>query len=264
VNNSGLIYDSSFSPSRGIIWLDLPSGEGSGSAGPVGDRESTVSHKRSNLLWLRLHGGIKFLSNFLVLASLAGMILTMLPVAAMEAQYAYKSYMSNKTDKAYVLLEEPLPATSPGPANDMEAFGIHINKINAHSVVVPNVDANDPKIYMEALKNGVAHALGSGLPGVESSINRSIYLFAHSTSAPSLVAQYNAQFYLLYKLEVGDEVEIVFWNKSYKYRVTDKKTVAADDTSFLTPQTEKEILILATCTPPGTTWKRLIILAERI
>ena len=146
----------------------------------------------------------------------------------------------------------------------MEAFAIHINKINAHSVVVPNVDANDPKIYMEALKNGVAHALGSGLPGVESSINRSIYLFAHSTSAPSLVSQYNAQFYLLYKMEVGDEVDVTFWAKNYRYKIVEKKTVSADDTSFLTPQTDKELLILATCWPPGTTLKRLIIIAERI
>lgn len=252
-SSSGLIYDSSFSPSRGIIWLDLPSGEGSGSAGPAGEEP-----KRSHLF----STGVKLFSNFLVLASLAGMILTMLPVAAMELKYNFYNNYKNYNDYSGVAPQQTPPP--PGPANDMEAFGIHINKINAHSVVVPNVDANDPKIYMEALKNGVAHALGSGLPGVDSLINRTIYLFAHSTSAPSLVAQYNAQFYLLHKLETGDEMEIVFWNKSYKYRVTDKKTVAADDTSFLTPQTEKEILILATCTPPGTTWKRLIVIAERI
>jgi len=192
----------------------------------------------------------------LVLASLAGMILTMLPVAAMEVRYRVAQGQGQIA---------VVPTGAPqGPANDMEAFAIHISKISAHSVVIPNVDASDPKIYMEALKNGVAHALGSGLPGVESSINRSIYLFAHSTSAPSLVAQYNAQFYLLHKLEAGDEVEVVFWNKNYKYRVADKKTVAADDTSFLAPQTEKELLILATCWPPGTTLKRLIIVAERI
>ena len=190
--------------------------------------------------------------------------MTMLPVAAMELKYNfYKSYNDYKDYSGVAPRQSPPPAPA-GPANDLEAFGVHINKINAHSVVIPNVDASDPKIYMEALKNGVAHALGSGLPGVESSINRSIYLFAHSTSAPSLVSQYNAQFYLLHKLETGDEIEIVFWNKNYKYRVTDKKTVAADDTSFLQPQTDKELLVLATCWPPGTTLKRLIVIAERI
>ena len=269
---SGLIYDSSFSPSRGTVWVDVG----------VGSQELGVGRKEQTVKFRKLHAGVKFFSNFLVLASLAGMILTMLPVAAMEIKYQLTtlggvilSEQSESKDLAarqrgdtnIASLDSSTGARNdkqPGPANDMEAFAIHISKINAHSVVVPNVDASDPKIYMEALKNGVAHALGSGLPGVESSINRSIYLFAHSTSAPSLVAQYNAQFYLLHKLEAGDEIEIVFWNKSYKYRVTDKKTVAADDTSFLTPQTEKELLILATCTPPGTTWKRLIIMAERI
>jgi LPXTG-site transpeptidase (sortase) family protein len=196
------------------------------------------------------------------------MILTMLPVAAMELKYQLdvnRQSLNVNREKSAVS-DSRLAVSEPpaGPANDMEAFAIHISKINAHSVVVPNVDANDPKIYMEALKNGVAHALGSGLPGVESSINRSIYLFAHSTSAPSLVSQYNAQFYLLYKLEVGDEVDVTFWAKNYRYKIVEKKTVSADDTSFLQPQTDKELLILATCTPPGTTWKRLIVVAERI
>lgn len=212
----------------------------------------------------KLNTGVKLLSNFLVLASLAGMILTMLPVAAMELKYNfYKSYNGYKNYSG-VAPQQPAPTAPAGPANDMEAFAVHINKINAHSVVIPNVDANDPKIYMEALKNGVAHALGSGLPGVESSINRSIYLFAHSTSAPSLVSQYNAQFYLLYKLEVDDEVDVTFWAKNYRYKIVEKKTVPADDTSFLTPQTDKELLILATCWPPGTTLKRLIVIAERL
>lgn len=255
---SGLIYDSSFSPQWGTVQLDLPEVI----RGPLtANREMGSLRNFPTVKFTKLHGGVKLFSNFLVLASLAGMILTMLPVAAMEIKYNfYKNYNDYK-DYSGVAPQQPAPA---GPANDMEAFAIHINKINAHSVVVPNVDANDPKIYMEALKNGVAHALGSGLPGVESSINRSIYLFAHSTSAPSLVSQYNAQFYLLYKMEVGDEVDVTFWAKNYRYKIVEKKTVSADDTSFLTPQTDKELLILATCWPPGTTLKRLIIIAERI
>jgi len=116
---------------------------------------------------------------------------------------------------------------------------------------------------MDALKKGIAHALGTGLPGVKSDINRTIYLFAHSTSAPSLVAQYNAQFYLLNKMEIGDEINLTFWAKNYKYRVTEIKITDPSDVSFLTPQTDKELLVLATCTPPGTTWKRLLVIAER-
>jgi LPXTG-site transpeptidase (sortase) family protein len=260
---SGLIYDSSFSQPWGTVWVDVEKGG-------VNSKQTIVNSNKLPITNYRLPftNCLKLFSNFLVLGSLAGMILTMLPVAAMEIKYQLdvnrESLIVNRDQSAVSDSRLAVNESPAGPANDLEAFGVHINKINAHSVVVPNVDANDPKIYMEALKNGVAHALGSGLPGVESSINRSIYLFAHSTSAPSLVSQYNAQFYLLHKLETGDEIEIVFWNKNYKYRVTDKKTVAADDTSFLQPQTDKEILILATCTPPGTTWKRLIIVAERI
>jgi len=178
---SGLIYDSSFSPSRGTVWVDVG----------VGSQELGVGRKEQTVKFRKLHAGVKFFSNFLVLASLAGMILTMLPVAAMEIKYQLTtlggvilSEQSESKDLAarqrgdtnIASLDSSTGARNdkqPGPANDMEAFAIHISKINAHSVVVPNVDASDPKIYMEALKNGVAHALGSGSPGVERSINRS-------------------------------------------------------------------------------------------
>lgn len=270
---SGLIYDSSWSRSSGTVWLCLAEAEGE--SGLCLDEVPTPGRDEvgpSSLLptsYSLLHksrSAAKFFANLMLLIGGAGVLLTMLPVAAIEVQYAYKSYTSYRTDKTY--LSSPPPPTEsgppPGPASAAEAFSISIPKISASSVVVPNVDPADPKIYAPALKQGVAHALGTGLPGVASQINRTIYLFAHSTSAPSLVAQYNAQFYLLNKLEVGDEINITFWAQNYKYRVTEIKITDPSDVSFLTPQTAKEILVLATCAPPGTTWKRLLVLAEPI
>ena len=256
---SGLLYDSSWHRPSGTIWLCLDE-----AVGEVGlELPEILPSSVSKFRKLTRIG-----ANLMLLVGAAGLLLTMLPVAALEVKY-HLSNLANSPNSANPNSLPP-PGTDVslgdllGPITPTQAFGVHIPKINAHSVVVPNVDAADPEIYMEALKKGVAHALGTGLPGVKSDINRTIYLFAHSTSAPSLVAQYNAQFYLLNKMEIGDEINLTFWAQNYKYRVTEIKITAPDDVSFLTPQTDKEILVLATCWPPGTTWKRLIVLAEPV
>jgi sortase A len=192
----------------------------------------------------------------------AGLLLTMLPVVAVELKYQFS--LLTGINQPVVPTPTLFPTQPPGPKDEEEAFSIDIPKISATSVVIPNVDAGDPSVYTPALQKGVAHALGTGLPGTESRLNRTIYLFAHSTSAPSLVTRYNAQFYLLHKLEAGDGIDVTFWAQNYRYRVRETKIVEANDVSWLEPQTQEELLVLATCTPPGTTWKRLLVIAERV
>lgn len=98
-------------------------------------------------------------------------------------------------------------------------------------------------------------------PGTEIPPNNgNAVIFGHST-LPQLfnTADYKTIFATLYKIEVGDEVFTVIQNVSYKYRVTGIIVVDADDTSLLTQQYDDSYLTLVTCTPPGTTWKRLVV-----
>lgn len=140
-------------------------------------------------------------------------------------------------------------------------FSLVIPKINASSSVIANVDASDEAAYVEALKQGVAHAAGTYFPGQ----GDTVFLFAHSTDSPVNIARYNAVFYLLRKLEPGDEITVFFADKKYKYRVTEKVNTSADDVSWLEAgNSEGERLILQTCDPPGTTWRRLLIIAEPV
>ncbi|MBI2268330.1 MAG: sortase [Candidatus Blackburnbacteria bacterium] len=139
-------------------------------------------------------------------------------------------------------------------------FSVYIPKIDARSPVIKNVDAGNEKDYTTALKNGIAHAQGSSLPGT----NGGTYLFAHSTNGPWNVSQYNAVFYLLRELDPKnqDEIYVFYDGKLYKYRVAEKHIVDADDVSWLNKaQNGAERLILQTCWPPGTTWKRLVVIA---
>jgi len=137
-------------------------------------------------------------------------------------------------------------------------FSIIIPKLSINSKVVPNVDVADKKVYEPALKLGAAHAKGTYFPGE----NGTTYIFAHSTNYEWFIARYNAIFYLLKDLEKDDEFQLVYKNTVYPYVVVDKKIVGAKDIEYLTPHKGREEVILQTCYPPGTTEKRLLIIAR--
>lgn len=138
-------------------------------------------------------------------------------------------------------------------------FSLYVEKIGAAANVISNVDAANEEEYLDALRSGVAHAKGTYFPGQ----GKTIFLFAHSTNAPFNISRYNAVFYLLKELKAGDRVVVFFADKKYLYQVEEKLVVPAEDTSWLS-EMGKERLILQTCYPPGTTWKRLLVIAKPI
>ncbi len=139
-------------------------------------------------------------------------------------------------------------------------FSIVIPKIAASAKVLPNTSVTEKDAYLEALTQGVAHAEGTAFPGE----GGHIFMFAHSTDFLWNVGTYNAVFYLLYKLEVGDQVVVFYSGQRFDYRVTDKIIVDPEEVEYLTRKTDTELLTLQTCWPPGTTLKRQLIFAERV
>jgi len=140
------------------------------------------------------------------------------------------------------------------------AFSIVIPKINAASNIIANVDASESQAYLDALQKGVAHAKGTYFPGQ----GRNIYLFSHSTDVEYNVERYNAVFYLLRKLERGDKIVVFFADEKYEYEVYETVVTSAKDTTWLVEKSEEEVLVLQTCDPPGTNWKRLLVLAKPV
>lgn len=135
-------------------------------------------------------------------------------------------------------------------------FGLVIPKIGVDAPVIPQVDPNNYKDYMRVLKKGVALAKGSSYPDQ----NGVSYIFAHSTNLnPYWISYYNAVFYLLNKLKPGDQIFIWYHNKKYTYIVNRVFITSKDDKSFLFSSQKK--LVLQTCYPPGTSLKRLIVIA---
>ncbi len=139
-------------------------------------------------------------------------------------------------------------------------FSIVIPKIGANAKIFPNTNASNEKEYLDVLSKGVAHALGTAFPGE----GGHIFLFAHSTDYFWNVGAYNAVFYLLYKLEKNDEVDLFYQGQRYVYRVIGTEIVDPSQVQYLTRKTNREFLTLQTCWPPGTTLKRLLIFAVRV
>lgn len=227
---------------------------------------------------------LRTIGNFLFLFALWGIVFTVGPAVYYEALYRY-NHLRNVRYAVAVPPSIIQPTTAPtfgsipSPTvivphsffgqltggNKVEMltpvsaqFSIVIPKIGANAVVLPNVDAGKSEVYLEALKKGVAHALGTVFPGVPGNI----YLFAHSTDSFWNVGRYNAVFYLLKELEYGDEIDVFYQGVRHIYRVVNKITVDPNQVHYITEPVPFEQLTLQTCWPPGTTLKRLLILAR--
>lgn len=138
-------------------------------------------------------------------------------------------------------------------------FSIVVPKIAANARIIPNVNPADEKDYLAKLKLGVAHAAGTYFPGD----GGHIFLFAHSTDYVWNISTYNAVFYLLYKLEAGDEINLFYRGRRYVYIVEGSTKVNPDQVEYMTRQADEELLTLQTCWPPGTTLQRLLVFARR-
>lgn len=219
---------------------------------------------------------LKFTASGLIVAGIAGLIFTFQPVVSSEIAYRVsllRGQIRTEVQEAQIAVqavedekeETRKYAEELGLPNSY--FSIYIPKIQARAPVVENVDPVREKAYTQALKTGVAHAAGSVFPGMQGAT----YLFAHSSEAGLRGTQYNTVFYLLRELIEpegqlpGDEIYVFFLDKLYKYRVVAKHTVDSDDTHWLSEaRVGNERLILQTCWPPGTVWKRLVIVAEPV
>jgi len=185
-------------------------------------------------------------------------ILTYGPIAGVELHYQYNRVL-HQVFHAHDLRSLILPTihfeiiTAQHPE-----FGIVIPKLYLDEPVLFNIDPRNPDEYKAALKKGIAQAAGTAFPPYAGLG----YYFAHS-STPDLRNQYNAVFYLLGKLEKGDEVDLWYQNTKYEYLVTDKVVTQPDDLNFLNKTYPLPTVVLQTCWPPGTTLKRLLIFAER-
>lgn len=90
-------------------------------------------------------------------------------------------------------------------------------------------------------------------------------IFGHST-IPNLFdpLNYETIFATVHKLKEGDQIYTTVNTKEYIYKVESIRITTPDDMDTFTQDNNGSYLTLLTCTPPGTTWKRLVIKAKLI
>ena len=130
----------------------------------------------SNPLVLRLDKrvlAIRTIGNFLVLSALIAILFTFWPVIYAFGNHwtdnllgkKYEAAPTANTSQSFGSLlgrDDPnLKVLAPKDPN----FSIIVEKIGANAPIIANVDASNKPVYLDALKRGVGHALGTSFPG---------------------------------------------------------------------------------------------------
>ena len=140
-------------------------------------------------------------------------------------------------------------ASEPDPNKELDLIEGIMGRINipAISSDLLLIEGSSSK----QLKWGAGHVTGTAMPGEAGNCA----IAAHRNYT------FGTYFSRLNELKVGDEIDIEYKGKPYKYRVTDSFVVDPDEVWVL-GKTEKPIITLITCHPRGSGTKRLIVRGE--
>lgn len=224
------------------------------------NKHKLVKHRRAINIFVRT------IANTLIILAIIFLGIGIWPYLQSELGYDWRQLIGQSY---YVGGDHPTAATSPlgsilgeppplkiTPVNTN--FSIIIPKIDVNASVTGEVDVTNQAAYFAALEHGAAHAKGTVYPGQ----NGNSFIFAHSTLNFWDVARYNAVFTLLRKLEPGDRIVTFYKRQRFDYIVKEKKIVDPTDVSSLSPVANGRQLTLQTCDPPGTSLRRLLVIAK--
>jgi len=155
-----------------------------------------------------------------------------------------------------------LPSVGP-PDNRLVIPKLHLNV----PLVAPSMNAllnqdwdQVEKDIQSALEAGVVHYPGTARPGQAGNF----FVTGHSSYYPWAAGAYKTVFARLHDLNPGDEYWVYFNGDRHRYVIQSKKEVSPSDISVLDQPTDKRLATLMTCTPIGTTLRRLIIVAQEV
>lgn len=143
------------------------------------------------------------------------------------------------------------PNNLPQNSSAIESYSLSIKKLGIKDAFVSTKD------YI--IDNHLVNYGGTAIPPDKGTA----VIVGHST-LPQLFnpKNYRAIFATLYTLQIGDEIDIKVSDVNYKYKIFNITVVNPDDPSIFTQNFDDSYITLVTCTPPGTTWKRLLIKAR--
>ena len=177
--------------------------------------------KRGSLS-LRKRERFKFVPQAFFLGGIFGMLLIFSPLLLKEANYRLFSFKKERivvADKEIkrgnfgkLIKKENIKILTPVDPQ----FSLVIPKIGLNTKIIPNISPTDDNQYQKALKVAVAHAAGTFFPGEKGRV----FIFGHSTDYIWNVPRFNAVFYLLKEVKVGDEIDIFYiWDKNFRQHI---------------------------------------------
>ena len=134
-----------------------------------------------------------------------------------------------------------------------------------NSILIPKIEAKAPIILAQsenekdillALKEGVVLYPSFSRPGEKGTV----IISGHSSPHIFYRGKYNTVFTLLDKIIRGDEVLIYYNNEKFVYKAINKYYFSPSED--IEQQKEKSLLLLVTCYPPGTDFRRVVVEAE--
>ena len=111
-----------------------------------------------------------------------------------------------------------------------------------------------------SLHDGVVHYPGTARPGQAGNF----FITGHSSYFPWDSGKYKSVFARLSQLEPGDEYWVFYGGDKFRYVIKEKKEVRPSDVTVLDQPMNKRLSTLMTCTPVGTTLRRLILEAQEV
>lgn len=157
---------------------------------------------------------------------------------------------------AAALAPEATPTPWPDPTipeNSISVAGVNIAApINWDTELVE-------KTIQDKLLVGVAHLAGTAKPGQQGYV----IITGHSSNYPWIKGQYNTIFAPLHKTKVGQSIIVNYQNHEYRYDITRIYEIKPDQLEVLQGG-EGSGIRLITCTPVGTSLRRLVVEATQV
>ncbi len=172
----------------------------------------------------------------------------------------FKSEIIISQIKYWTTKAQPVAQTTPAAKTAVvgPASLIQIPKIKVNAPVVYQPSINEAAV-LKSLQNGVVHYGTTPNPGEPGNS----VIVGHSSNDWWQPGHYKFVFVLLDKMVVGDKFSINYKSRHYIYQVTKTKIVQPTDLTVLRQTTEPTVTLI-TCTPPGTSWRRLVVSAKQI
>lgn len=175
------------------------------------------------------------------------------------------------------LLKSPMLAVAGREEGDMLSYLPTVGPPE-NRIIIPRLGLNIPLVtpsyssllkedwegveedIQDALMHGVVHYPGTARPGQAGNF----FVTGHSSYYPWAPGAYKTVFARLHEVTVGDEYWVYYGGDKHRYVVMGKKEVKPSDVTVLDQPTHKRTATLMTCTPVGTTLRRLILTAQEV